>query len=126
MKVNDSAVAETDVPQLVSTALTFPVKETGKGECHCDWCGRISYKGERIPELQHFAACPWFRFAQIAKALPPFTRHELLLLLDEARDAIQALTVVQVRLHNISPTLAKRIDDVIDKANAARVECIRG
>jgi hypothetical protein len=30
----------------------------------------------------------------------------------EARDAIQCITTTQLKLHNISPTLADRMDDV--------------
>jgi len=44
-------------------------------------------------------------------------RHRLLILMDECRDAIQPITTVQMRLHNISPTLARRIDAVINEAN---------
>lgn len=59
------------------------------------------------------------RDAEPPAAPAPWTaeRHALLVLLDECRDAIQALTTVQVRLHNISPTLASRIDAVIEAAN---------
>lgn len=47
-------------------------------------------------------------------------RHGLFLLLDECRDAIQPLTQAQVRLHNISQTLASRIDSVIKAENTRR------
>lgn len=46
-------------------------------------------------------------------------RHNLLILLDECRDAIQPLTTAQTKLYNISLTLARRIDNVIDAANEA-------
>lgn len=48
----------------------------------------------------------------------PWTRDErtwaLARLLIECRDALPAITVTQLRLHNISPTLCDRIDQALE------------
>jgi len=49
-------------------------------------------------------------------------RHQLFLLLDECRDAIQPITQAQARLHGINLTLARRIDAAIAAENARLAE----
>lgn len=39
---------------------------------------------------------------------------ELARLLLEARDALPAITIERMRLHNVSPTLADRIEDALE------------
>lgn len=54
--------------QLIAEARKQPVLPTGKGEQHCDLCGRMSYVGDGI-DVWHRSWCPSYLLNQLADAL---------------------------------------------------------